>query len=82
MSTYFRTNELALAAFLKARGHEPTLDEADSRGFVTFCFTDADGSLDRLASDFIRSAEVPALAFYHALNDLRGAIRLVRGGGR
>ena len=82
MHAAFKTRELALAAFLKAHGHEPTLDEADSRGFVTFCFTDADGSLDRLASQFLRSAEVPALPYYHALNDLRGAIRFVRGGGR
>lgn len=82
MCAAFTTRELALAAFLKAKGHQPTLDAADSRGFVTFCFTDADGSLDRLASSFLLSAEVPALPYFHALNDLRSAIRLVRGGGR
>ena len=79
METQFETQELALAAYLLARGHQPTLDEADSHGWITFRFTDVDGNVDRLASEFLRSAEV---AFYHALNDLRGAIRFVRGGGR
>ena len=82
METHFNTRELALAAFLKAKGHQPTLDASDPSGFVTFRFTDADGAVDRLASDFLRSAEVPALPYFHALNDLRSAIRFVRGGGR
>jgi len=82
MQTLFETRELALAAFLKAHGHNPSLDASDPSGFVTFRFADAAGSLDSLASDFLRGAEVPALPYFHALNDLRSAIRLVRGGGR
>lgn len=76
------TRELALAAFLKAKGHTSSVDASDHSGFVTFCFDDADGTLDRLASDFLQGAEVSALRFFHALNDLRSAIRFVRGGGR
>ena len=82
MEKNFTTRELALAAFLKALGHAPTLQTDDSSEFVTFCFNDIDGEVDHLASDFLRSAEVPALPYFHALNDLRSAIRFVRGGGR
>lgn len=82
MSNQLETRELALAAFLKAKGHTPTLDASDPSGFVTFKFDDPEGALDRLASDFLQGAEVSALRFYHALNDLRSAIRFVRGGGR
>lgn len=79
MSQDFTTQELALAAFLKSQGHAPALDPPDARGFVTFRVPDPDGEVSRLASAFFqRNAETPALAYYYALNDLRGAIRSVR----
>ena len=82
MHTMYDTRDLCLAAFLKAHGHRPSLLEPDLSGFVTFRFDDPHGDLSRLAAAFHTGASVPALPFYHALGDLRGAIRVAQGGGR
>ena len=45
-------------------------------------FDDPEGGVRELASQFLTGASAPALSYFHALSELRSAIRFVRGGGR
>jgi hypothetical protein len=76
----FQTQELPLAAFIRARGHEATLIPPDtSNGFFSFAFQGDPEELEDLAEEFASGGSIPAFRFYSALNSLKGEIRLARG---
>ncbi|MFC1660907.1 hypothetical protein ACFL3S_05560 [Gemmatimonadota bacterium] len=82
-SPKFRTSEIALAAFLRVRGYEPTLIPPEvPSGFLQFAFDGNPEELEQLAEEFGAGGSVPAFRYYSAVTALRGEIRLAKGGWR
>ena len=70
----YKTTELELASFLKARGHRLTAAKMDGR-FVSFEF-DPSASLD--ADNYFTGAETSARELFEAHRSLRALIQQVR----
>lgn len=76
----FKTQELALAAYLKAQGQAPEIiPPTYSSGFVQFAFHGNLPGFEVEAKAFTNGAEVCATDYYQALNSLRAEIRYARG---
>jgi hypothetical protein len=74
MTPPYRTTELEIASFLKARGHRLTAAKMDGR-FVSFEFDPA-ASTD--VSAYFGGAETPARDLFEAHRSLRAMIQQVR----
>jgi hypothetical protein len=74
MTTTYKTTELELAAFLKARGHRLAGAKLDGR-FVSFEF-DPTASTD--AENYFSGAEASARELFEAHRSLRALIQQVR----
>lgn len=74
MNGAYRTSELEIASFLKARGHKLTAAKMDGR-FVSFEFEPAAAS-DVAA--YFTGAETPARDLFEAHRSLRAMIQQVR----
>lgn len=74
MNTTYRTTELEVAAFLKARGHRLLNAQAAGR-VVAFSFEDGAGED---VDQYIAGAEVPARELFEAHRSLRALIQQVK----
>jgi hypothetical protein len=74
MTAPYRTSELEIASFLKARGHRLTSAKLDGR-FVVFEF-DAAASTD--VPTYFSGAETPARELFEAHRSLRALIQQVK----
>jgi len=70
----YRTNELELAAFLKARGHKLMGTQPDGR-LVLFAFPESAASD---ADRYFAGTEVPAMELFEAHRHLRALIQQVK----
>ncbi len=74
MITAYRTSELELASFLKARGHRLVSTKFDGR-VVSFEFT---GDAAQDVESYFAGVEVPARDLFEAHRSLRALIQQVR----
>jgi hypothetical protein len=74
MTAPYKTSELEIASFLKARGHRLVAAKLDGR-FVTFEF-DSSASTD--VPTYFSGAETPARELFEAHRSLRAMIQQVR----
>jgi hypothetical protein len=74
MSETYKTSELEIASFLKARGHRLTAAKMDGR-FVSFEF-DSASSTD--VSGYFSGAQTPARELFEAHRSLRALIQQVK----
>ena len=76
----FTTNDLPVAAFLKASGHNTyqIFPENAGSAFFAFQFGGDPGELAAAAASFASGEAISALDFYQALQALRAEIRYAR----
>jgi len=81
-SDQYFTSDILIAAYLKASGYEATIQPTNDPGFFTFCFEGEKDEFERLSAEFLSGGSIPALKYNSALNELRGALRRMKGGVR